>query len=121
MLIVDSLGAIPRLFTSDKVIQSHLHHVMPHLATQQILVSLTLVLESLAAGANQFQLLGIGTACSTVAAVWQLSKQTSVDGIWFWGIGTLFTGRLLTAVLACVRAQWLLSSSQTKTKEKAAI
>jgi Na+-driven multidrug efflux pump len=105
MLLLDGLDqAVPNIFTPDKSIQSLLHTIMPHLAAQQILVSLTLVVESLAAGANQFGILAVGTAVSTAAAVWQIGLQTSVDGIWSLGITTLFAGRLVTACVACWRA-----------------
>ena len=64
---------------------------MPHLAWQQILVSLTLVVESLAVGAVQFRILAAGTTVSTLVAVWQLSKQTTVEGIWSIGIVSLLS------------------------------
>jgi putative MATE family efflux protein len=105
MLFVDAVNiAIPQLFTNDVVIQRHLHQIMPHLAWQQILVSLTLVTESLAVGATQFRILAIGTALSTLLAVWQISKQTTVEGIWAFGIVSLFVGRLFTATLGCLNA-----------------
>jgi putative MATE family efflux protein len=105
MIILDGLDqAVPNIFTPDKSIQALLHTIMPHLAAQQVLVSLTLVIESLAAGANQFGVLAVGTAISTVAAVYQIGLQTSVDGIWSVGITTLFAGRLVTAIAACYRS-----------------
>jgi Na+-driven multidrug efflux pump len=109
LLVVDGINVlVPRLFTPDPAIQAHLHRIMPHLAWQQVLVSLTLVIESLAAGANQFGILATGTAISTLVALWQISRQASVDGIWFLGIGTLFVGRLATACVAMIRALWTL-------------
>ena len=105
MFLVDALDfVLPQLFTPDPLIQQHLHNLMPHLAWQQVLVSLTLVLESLAVGCQQFQSLAVGTALATLASVYQLSKQTTVEGIWGVGIVTLFGGRLLFAVVANVRA-----------------
>ena len=105
MVVLDGLDqAVPHIFTPDKSIRSLLHTIMPHLAAQQVLVSLTLVIESLAAGANQFGILAVGTANSTVAAVYQIGLQTSVDGIWSLGITTLFAGRLVTACVACWRS-----------------
>ena len=102
MLIVDGIDiAVPQLFTNDLVIQRHLHKIMPCLAWQQILVSLTLVTESLAVGMTQFRTLAIGTALSTILSVWQISKQSTVEGIWSFGIVSLFVGRLLTAALGC--------------------
>jgi putative MATE family efflux protein len=117
MLVVDGIDlAVPQLFTNDPVIQGHLHRIMPHLAWQQILVSLTLVVESLAVGAIQFRTLAIGTALSTIAAVWQISRQTTVEGIWSFGIVSLFAGRLLTASLACMNAFRLLSKEKGKSR-----
>jgi putative MATE family efflux protein len=105
MLVVDGIDIlVPQLFTKDIVIQRHLHKIMPCLAWQQILVSLTLVTESLAVGVTQFRTLAIGTALSTMLSVWQISKQTTVEGIWSFGIVSLFVGRLLTAALSCVMA-----------------
>jgi Na+-driven multidrug efflux pump len=105
MLALSALDqAVPQIFTPDRSIQALLRTVMPHLAAQQVLVSLTLVVESLAAGANQFGVLAVGTAASTAAAIWQIGLQSSVDGIWSLGITTLFAGRLATAVAACYRA-----------------
>jgi Na+-driven multidrug efflux pump len=109
MLVVDGLALwVPGIFTPDPIIQGHLHKLMPCLAWQQVLVSLTLVVESLAVGANQFQTLALGTTAATVVSIWQLFQQTSVEGIWNSGIVTLFAGRLLTAIYACARAQYKL-------------
>jgi len=113
MLIVDGVDiVVPQLFTKDPVIQKHLHGIMPHLAWQQILVSLTLVVEGLAVGANQFRVLAFGTALSTVVAVWQIGKQTTVEGIWSVGIVSLFVGRLLTASFGCFNSFRKLKSSK---------
>lgn len=107
MLVVDGLDLIvPRLFTSDRLIQSHLHTIMPTLAFQQVLVSATLVIESLAIGASEFGFLAAGTTLSTILAVFQISKQTSIHGIWANGISMLFAGRLLTSLVACAKVNW---------------
>jgi putative MATE family efflux protein len=90
---------LPRMFTSDIAIQRHLTSLMPHLAWQQLLVSLTLVLEALAIGGNQFQLLAFGTTLSTIVAMKQLSFATTVVDIWSRGIVSLFVGRLFTAII----------------------
>jgi putative MATE family efflux protein len=87
-------------FTPDVQIQIMLRQLMPILAWQQILVSTTLIVESLAVGASQFKLLALGTTVSSVASVWQLSRCKTVQGIWATGIVTLFVGRLLTAAMA---------------------
>lgn len=113
MLVVRALHCVvPTLFTPDPIIQGHLHKLMPVLAFQQVLVSVTLVVESLAVGASQFKTLALGTTFATVVSIWQLAQQTSVEGIWNSGIVTLFCGRLATAVYACVRAQYRLRKSQ---------
>jgi hypothetical protein len=72
-------------------------------AGQQLLVSLTLVLESLAVGGKQFRLLAVGTALSTIFSVVQIQKATTVVGVWSRGIVGLFAGRLVTAVIGTVR------------------
>jgi MATE family multidrug resistance protein len=102
-LILLSSPFLPGLFTSDEVIRGYLHSLMPQLAWQQLLVSLTLVFESLAIGGNQFQLLAFGTTLSTVAAMWQLHHATDVVAIWSKGIVTLFVGRLLTAMIGTLK------------------
>ena len=96
---------LPKLFVPcDVVVQGHLKSLLPHLAWQQILVSLTLVIESLAIGGSQFRLLAIGTTFSTVFAIAQLRQATTVVDIWSRGIVSLFAGRLVTALIgvACV-------------------
>jgi len=113
-LIMLSSNTLPTLFTSDKVIRGHLHSLMPQLAWQQILVSLTLVAESLAIGGNQFQLLAFGTTISTIAAMWQLRMATDVVSIWSKGIVTLFVGRLITALIGTLRV--LHEQSRQKNK-----
>lgn len=105
MLFLDGVDLlVPALFTKDAQIQRHLHKLMPKLALTQLIVSLTLVMESLAVGGNQFKPLAVGTTLATFASIWQISLQTSVEGIWGAGIMALFAGRLLTACLATWRA-----------------
>jgi len=101
-------SVLPRLFTPDPVIQTQLHALMRPLALQQMLISLTLVLESMAAGANEFRWLAVGTTVATLLSVYQISQQTSVVGIWMNGIMTMFIGRLISATLANVRLHWRL-------------
>jgi MATE family multidrug resistance protein len=102
-LLLAVAPSVPKIFTPDPVIGGHLQSLMPLLAWQQLLVSLTLVTESLAIGGNQFQLLAIGTTISTVVAMWQLKQATSVVSIWSGGIVTLFVGRLITALIGTLR------------------
>jgi putative MATE family efflux protein len=102
-LILAAAPYLPNMFTPDPVIGMHLHSLMPQLAWQQLLVSLTLVSESLAIGGNQFKLLAVGTTISTVLAIWQLRYATNVVTIWSKGIVTLFMGRLITALIGTLR------------------
>lgn len=94
---------LPRMFTTDVAIRGHLTSLMPQLAWQQLLVSLTLVLESLAIGGNQFRLLAFGTTLSTIFAMGQLQQATTVVDIWSKGIVSLFVGRLVTALIGNIR------------------
>ena len=95
---------LPKLFVpTDAVVQSHLTSLLPHVAWQQLLVSLTLVTESLAIGGSQFRLLAIGTSFSTVLAVTQIRQATTVVDIWSRGIVSLFAGRLVTALIGTAR------------------
>ena len=83
----------------DTIVRGHLARLLPHVAGQQLLVSLTLVLESLAVGGKQFQTLAAGTALSTIVSMTQIHSATTVVGVWSKGIVGLFVGRLLTAML----------------------
>lgn len=91
------------MFTSDPVIGLHLRSLMPQLAWHQLLVSLTLVIEALATGGNQFQLLAFGTTISTGLAMWQLGQAKDIVGIWSRGLVTLFLGRVITAAIGTYR------------------
>ena len=102
-LVLLAAPVLPGLFTSDPSIRGHLHSLMPSLAWQQVLVSLTLVLESLAIGGNQFQLLAMGTTLSTLLSMWQLQQAKNVVSIWSRGIVALFLGRIVTAVIGIFR------------------
>lgn len=64
---------------------------------------MTLVVESIAAGGQQFSILAWGTALSTLAAVRQIRVATTVEDIWSRGIVLLFAGRLVTAFVGAAR------------------
>jgi len=98
---------VPFVFTSDLVIRQHLISLMPTLASQLILVSMTLVAEALAVGGQQFRILAFGTTISTVLAMAQLQHATSIVTIWGRGINALFAGRLVTALVATFRVSQL--------------
>lgn len=118
-LLITGLGTfIPELFTKDATIQYYLHQLMPHLAAQQVLISVTLVMEAMAAGANQFNLLAAGTTLSTIVAVSRLREATNVMSIWSRGIVTLFAGRLVTAIIGVARVNGFLSFSRRQTLEE---
>jgi Na+-driven multidrug efflux pump len=106
---------LPKMFTTDTVIREHLVSLMPQLAWQQLLVSMTLVTESLAIGGNEFQLLAFGTTVSTVLAMGQIQKATTIVDIWSRGIVTLFVGRLVTALIGTIR---VVMSQRRQTKQK---
>jgi Na+-driven multidrug efflux pump len=91
---------VPQFFSSDIIVRENLRQLMPHLAWSQVLVSLTLVTEGLAAGANQFRTLALGTTLATLLSVYITTRQTSIAGIWAYGISSLFVGRFITACIA---------------------
>jgi Na+-driven multidrug efflux pump len=91
---------VPQFFSSDLIVRENLRQLMPHLAWSQVLVSLTLVTEGLAAGANQFRTLALGTTLATLLSVYITTRQTSIAGIWAYGISSLFVGRFITACIA---------------------
>eukprot|EP00980_Cylindrotheca_fusiformis_P005685 scaffold1184_cov132-Cylindrotheca_fusiformis.AAC.106 len=112
LLLIAAAPFLPGLFTRDAKILHHLHSLMPQLAWQQLLVSMTLVAESLAVGGNQFKLLATGTTISTVLSIWQLKQATTVVNIWSRGIVALFAGRLTTALIGVWRVLRIESKSQ---------
>mmetsp|Transcript_47996 Transcript_47996/g.72609 ORF Transcript_47996/g.72609 Transcript_47996/m.72609 type:complete len:304 (+) Transcript_47996:955-1866(+) len=88
---------VPFLTTNDISVQKHLLQILPHVSRQQILVSLTLVWESLVIGGGYFTLLACGTLSSSLLAVWKIGLAGSIEEIWSGGIVVLFLGRLVTA------------------------
>ena len=91
------------MFTTDVTIKTHLMALIPHLAWQQVLISLVLVLEALIVGANQFELLAVGTAFSTLIALKNIRDATDIVSIWSHGIVSLFVGRLITAIIGILK------------------
>jgi Na+-driven multidrug efflux pump len=102
------------LFTSCEFTTIELVHLMPHLAWQQVLVSLTLVMEGLAVGANQFNWLAMGTSLATCWSIFTLSRAHTMIQIWSGGIVALFCGRLLTATLGVLHLNFGTFSFLTK-------
>ena len=99
----------------DAIVRGHLQQLLPHVAGQQLLVSLTLILESLAVGGKQFRTLAVGTALSTILSVSQIRSSTTVVGVWSRGIVGLFAGRLVTAVIGTWKV--LRKSNQRQKRE----
>lgn len=98
--VLGSLGWIVPIFTRSPAVRDHIYSLVPFLAAQQLLVSLTLVCESCAIGLSEYSVMAVGTAMATFASIWQLSLQQSIEGIWNIGIVTLFAGRFLSALVA---------------------
>jgi Na+-driven multidrug efflux pump len=103
---------VPGLFTSDANIQSFLMQCLPHLAMQQTLVSITLVLEGLAIGGNQFRYMAVGTTAATVAGLLQLVRATSVVDIWATAVNTFFGFRFLNSIIGVTRVHLKLNKDE---------
>ncbi len=103
-LIVAAVGRfVPGVFTQDVEIQKLLLQCLPHLAFQQILVSVVLILKGLAIGGNQFRYMATGTAVSTVVGVYQLTRATNVVDIWSLAVTTFFGCRLVNSLIGVAR------------------
>jgi len=94
---------VPGAFTSDATVIHYISQCLPHLAIQQALVSIVLVLEGLAIGGNQFRFTAGGTAFATAVGVWQLLQATSVVDIWATAVNSFFGIRFITAIIGVVR------------------
>ena len=96
-------GVVPGVLTRDAGVQSLLLKCLPHLALQQTIVSVTLILEGLAIGGNQFRQMAAGTAACTVIGIHQLLRATDVVGIWSTAVNIFFACRLVNAIVAVAR------------------
>lgn len=94
---------VPGMFTQDPVVTHYISQCLPHLAVQQTIVSLCLVLEGLAIGGSQFRFMASGTAAATVAGLWQMTKATSVIDIWAYAVNTFFGVRLVNGLIGVAR------------------
>lgn len=103
---------------NDPIVRRHLQKLLPHVALQQLLVSTTLICESLAVAGQQFKLLALGTTISTILSVIQIRSATTIVSVWSKGIVTLFVGRLITAGIGTFR---ILHQSNKKQVAAAAI
>jgi len=92
----------PTIFSKDIDVIRQLHTLMPILTMFQPLVSLTLIMESLAIGGRYFGLLARGTLVATVISMIIITKMTTVAGIWKYGLTSLFLGRCITATIGVV-------------------
>lgn len=94
---------VPGAFTSDATVIHYIGKVLPHIAIQQTMMSLILVLEGLAIGGSQFRFMASGTAFATAVGVWQLLRATSVVDIWAAGVNTFFGIRFINAIIGVAR------------------
>jgi putative MATE family efflux protein len=116
--IVAAIGRfVPSIFTADPTVTSYIGQCLPHLALQQTIVSICLVLEGLAIGGNQFKFTAAGTAMSTAVGLWQMFKATSVVDIWASAVNTFFGMRLIFAVLGVVRVHMGLGAKDHKEQQ----
>jgi Na+-driven multidrug efflux pump len=112
-VIVGGLGSfVPGVFTQDIGIQTLLLRCLPHLAVQQTVVSLVLILEGLSIGGNEFRFMAAGTAASTIVGVYQLTRATDVVGIWSLAVNTFFGFRLVNAIIGVARVHWSLKKKE---------
>ncbi|KAL7536674.1 hypothetical protein ACHAXR_009765, partial [Thalassiosira sp. AJA248-18] len=88
------------ILTHDPIVRQNLLTLLPHIAAQMALVSVTLVAEALAIGGGRFKWLAGGTTVSSVIAIVKLRGAVDLVGVWKGGIVALFLGRLATALLA---------------------
>lgn len=109
---------VPSFFTKDEAVISQLKALMPVLSMQQVLISLTFVMEALAAGGSQFFLLGVGTALSALAAISIMTSASSVLELWTRGILTMFLGRFTAAGIGVLNVNALLPKLNGKSKKK---
>ena len=115
--IVGAIGRfVPSVFTSDPTVTSYILQCLPHLALQQTIVSICLVLEGLAIGGNQFKFTAAGTALSTVVGLWKMSQATSVVEIWSSAVNTFFGFRLIFAAIGVARVHMGLGAKETQTE-----
>jgi putative MATE family efflux protein len=114
--IVAAIGRfVPGIFTSDPMVTKYIAHCLPHLALQQTIVSICLVLEGLAIGGNQFRFTAAGTAVSTAVGLWKMFQATSVVDIWASAVNTFFAMRLIFAVLGVIRVHLGLGAKANDT------
>ncbi|KAL7459738.1 hypothetical protein ACHAWC_011946 [Mediolabrus comicus] len=108
LIIAGLTPYIPSFFTKDAAVIAQLKTLLPIISIQQVLISLTFVMEALAAGGGQFALLGIGTAVSAFVAITLMSSASSVLEIWNGGILAMFLGRFAAATLGVLNVNALL-------------
>lgn len=113
-------GFVPGVFTQDPGVQQLLLKCLPHIAFQQVLVSLTLILEGLAIGGNQFRFMAAGTAASTAVGIHRLLAATDVVGIWASAVNTFFGCRLLNAILGVARVRRAVATQPPRSSPAAA-
>ena len=106
---------VPGAFTSDPTVIRYITQCLPHLAIQQTIVSLCLVLEGLAIGGNQFRFMASGTAVATAAGLFQMFRATSVLDIWATAVNTFFGIRLINGIIGVARVHMGLKKKMAAT------
>jgi MATE family multidrug resistance protein len=106
---------VPAAFTSDPTVIRYITQCLPHLAIQQTIVSLCLVLEGLAIGGNQFRFMASGTAVATAAGLFQIFRATSVLDIWATAVNTFFGIRLVNGIIGVARVHMGLKKKMAAT------
>lgn len=106
---------VPGAFTQDPTIARYITQCLPHLAMQQIIVSLCLVLEGLAVGGNQFRFMASGTAVATAVGLSKMFRATSVLDIWANAVNTFFGIRLINGIIGVVRVHRGLENTKATT------
>jgi len=109
---------LPSIFTSDPVVQAMIGDLVPFMAIQQVLVSITLCVEGMVLGdPAQFRFMGIGTTLATLVGMRQLAVSTSVLGIWANAMNAFFVARLVNASIGLVRLHKGINEKAAKAEE----
>jgi len=105
------------ILTNDPAVRRNILVLLPHIAAQMALVSVTLVTEALAIGGGRFKWLAGGTTVSSVVAIVKLRGAVDLVDIWNGGIVALFVGRLVTASLAVMDMNGLFRRRERRQKK----
>ena len=113
-LVAGVAKLVPTVFTKDPTIRSLLSQIMPHIAMQQTLISLCLVLEGLAIGGNQFRFMAGGTIVATIVGMLQLAQAGSAVAIWSNAVTAFFSARLVFGLIGTLRVHLNLRNNNNE-------